>query len=179
MYMSRLDEKKGIELLLEAFSGVLHDASKPALVIAGEGDPRYIKELKQTSTRLGVDSVTHWVGFLGPDEKAAALADADIFVLPSYSENFGRAAIEAMAGGLPVIVSDQVGIHSEIEEAGAGLIVTCDAGAISAAIRRLAEDEQLRRDLGRRGQRLVRESFSLQSMSKRLVELYRDIGVIV
>ena len=88
-----------------------------------------------------------WVGFLKGESKRNALADADIFVLSSYSENFGVAVVEAMGAGLPVIVSDQVGLHRDISIAGAGLVVECSVPSLESALTTLVEDRVLRSNM--------------------------------
>ena len=96
------------------------------------------------------------VFFTGPlygDDKKSALADADVFALPSYSENFGVAVVEAMAAGLPVVISDQVGIHTEVARVGAGAVVACESGELSGALVRLLKDERMRVEMGRNGQK--------------------------
>jgi glycosyltransferase involved in cell wall biosynthesis len=108
--------------------------------------------------------------------KARALADADLFVLPSYQENFGIAAAEAMAAGLPVVVSDRVGIAEQVAEAGAGTVVPCDAAAVADAIRRAALDPEARLRAGERAARLARGRFAWEHTSRRLLELYRELG---
>ena len=84
-----------------------------ALVIAGDGDAALTESLRRSCRSLGIEKSVYWPGFLSGPAKAAALADADVFVLPSYSENFGIAVIEAMALGVPVIVTDQVGVAAK------------------------------------------------------------------
>ena len=104
LFLSRLDPKKGLELLLPAFAKVQQKIPESVLVIVGDGDPSYATQLKQLSQNLGIDHAVYWVGFLDGDEKISAFMAADVFVLPSFSENFGIAATEAMAAGLPLMM---------------------------------------------------------------------------
>ena len=101
LFLSRLDTKKGLDLLLQAFARVRGAGQNPALVVAGTGDAAFEAGLRREAARLGIDGDLHWAGFLSGADKLAALADADLFVLPSYSENFGISVVEAMAAGLP------------------------------------------------------------------------------
>jgi glycosyltransferase involved in cell wall biosynthesis len=175
IFLSRLDAKKGLDLLLPAFARVRTRYPIASLVLAGSGDAAFVARLQREAARLGIDSDVLWTGFLSGEDKWAALADADLFVLPSYSENFGVAAVEAMACGLPVVVSDQVGIHQEIAAAQAGLVVRCDVEALTAACSQLLGDAPLRTVMGRNGQVLARTSFSLEAVTKRLVNLYAEL----
>ena len=134
LFLSRLDKKKGLDLLLSAFEGVRKQCADARLVVAGSGDPDFVRSLRLRANRMNSGGDIVWAGFLEGRQKWAALADADAFVLPSYSENFGIAAAEALIMGAPVVVSDQVAIHREISDAGAGLAVPCSAPALSDAL---------------------------------------------
>ncbi len=97
------------------------------LVIAGPDNEGWGARVRTWLGEEGVLSRTTFTGMLlGPD-KFAVLRDASMFVLPSYSENFGLAVIEAMAAGLPVIISDKVNIWREVHAGGAGRVIPCDA----------------------------------------------------
>ena len=108
---------------------------------------------------------------LGPD-KLAVLRDASLFVLPSYSENFGLAVIEAMAAGLPVIISDQVNIWREVETGRAGRVIPCDAGALADQILELLADPAAAAQMGRQGRALVAAQFQWPRIARRLAEAY-------
>jgi glycosyltransferase involved in cell wall biosynthesis len=171
LFLSRFDKKKGLDLLLPAFAGVLKRHPEAILVLAGDGDPAFVAELRDQSRRLGIESAVVWTGFLSGEEKRALLADADLFVLPSYSENFGVAAVEALGAGLPAIVSDQVGIHAEISAAEAGLVVACAIAPLEAALLEILSDPRIRRRMGDNAIRLARR-FSPDAVARELVETY-------
>ena len=116
-----------------------------------------------------------FVGFLEGAQKARTFASSDIFVLPSYDENFGIAAAEAMAAGLPVVVSDQVGISPEIQEYGAGLVVQCDANSLKEGLKKLINDPELCLKMGRQGQQLVRDRYHPEVVGAKLLSLYTKI----
>lgn len=175
LFLSRLDRKKGLDLLLDAFAQVLPSRPELALVIAGAGDQGFERALRDRATHLGVQDHVLWAGFLDETEKLAALADTDVFVLPSYSENFGMAVVEALASGLPVVVSDQVAMHRDIAAAGAGVVVPCDAEALAAALLRVSSDPALRAELGSRGRQVTRERFSIEAMTAGLLRLYDQV----
>ena len=176
LFFSRIDIKKGLDLLLPAFARVRQTYPDISLVIAGNGEADFVSRLKADAAKLGVGSDVLWTGFLAGSEKQAALADAEAFVLPSYSENFGIAVIEAMAAGTPVVVSDQVGIHREIAEAAAGLVVSCNIEELAHSMIRLLADADARRMMGRNGQRLAKEKYSPEAVTRRLIEVYNGVA---
>lgn len=175
LFLSRVDEKKGIPLLFSAFARVHAADPATALIIAGSGSPGYESSLRRLTVELHVEDHVLWLGFLRGQAKAEALADADVFVLPSYSENFGVALAEAMAAGLPVIVSDRVGIHPQVSSHGAGLVTDCAVDALAEAMTRLATADDLRREMGLRGRALALSQYSIDSVTARVIAAYEEI----
>jgi glycosyltransferase involved in cell wall biosynthesis len=175
LFLSRIDPKKGLDLLLEAFVRVRSRCPDALLVLAGTGDPTWVAALKNTADRLGIAANVIWAGFLSGDDKWAALTTADVFVLPSYSENFGIALVEALACGCPVVLSDQVGIHREITRAEAGLVTPCRVEELAAAILNVLTDAALRRRMSENGVRLARQQFSLEAVSRQLAAAYAAV----
>ncbi len=175
LFLSRLDRKKGLELLLDAFSEVHRKFPAAILVITGAGEKQYVKELHRRSKKLGLSADVLWPGFLQGADKVAAFNAATVFVLPSYSENFGIAAAEALASGVPVVLSSEVALSDEVIQADAGLVTACDALAISTAIQSLLADESLCSRLAANGKRLVREQFSAKAVGESLSNLYRSL----
>jgi glycosyltransferase involved in cell wall biosynthesis len=172
LFLSRLDPKKGLDLLLPAFARVRRKYDKMVLVLAGEGPSQFVSTIRKQADYLGIGPEVLFVGFLHHDQKLAALRSADIFVLPSYSENFGIAVVEAMAAGLPVVITDQVGLCDDVSRAHAGLVVPCNVEALAQAIQLLAGDPDLRRHMGENGQRLAYQRFSQEAMAKSLLAFY-------
>lgn len=175
LFLSRLDEKKGLDLLVPAFAKVVAARPETILVIAGSGTPAFEASIRNLAQAYGIVEHVHWAGFLSNEIKAAAFSDADVYVLPSYSENFGVAPVEAMTFGLPVIVSDRVGICADIEGAGAGDVVRCDPVEIAGAILRLLREPRLRAEMGVRGTNLARERFSKEAVIHQIIRLYDGI----
>jgi len=175
LFLSRIDEKKGLDLLLAAFAHVQQQCPDTVLVLAGSGDPDFVATLRVRAAALGISSSVLWAGFLIGEQKWAALADADIFALPSYSENFGNAIVEAMAAGLPVVISDQVGIHTEIAEARAGAVVPCSVDRLAQQLLDLLADGGLRSSMGQNGRRLCRR-YSPDAVGARMLDLYNEIS---
>jgi len=174
LFLSRLDTKKGLDLLLPAFASVLRHHQDAILIIAGDGDAMFVADLKEQARQLGIDSGIIWAGFLRGEAKDLVLADADVFVLPSYSENFGVAVVEAMGAGIPVIVSDQVGIHREVSGAEAGLVVQCVREQLEIALTKMITDRQLRTKMGRNARELACQ-FAPEIVIGQLMETYAGI----
>jgi glycosyltransferase involved in cell wall biosynthesis len=176
LYLSRLDPKKNIEGLLKAFSTLEPRRNGLALLIAGAGQPSYTACLKSLADSLGLDEEVIWLGHVEGDEKAAVFAAADLFVLPSLSENFGIAAVEALRAGLPCVLGRGVAIAAEVESSGAGVSVNQDAESIARGIDILIRDAKLRRSMGERGPKLAEKAYSQSAMTERLIGLYQTIA---
>lgn len=175
LFLSRIDPKKGLDLLLPAFARLRAQQPDVALVIAGDGEREFVGTLKAEAMRLGIDADVYWPGFLDGDEKLAALADADLFVLPSYSENFGLSVVEAMASRLPVVISNEVAIHQEVAAGQAGLVTSCQVPSLTVALASLVADAGLRERLGQAGRRLVESRFSAEAMTAAVLGMYHEI----
>ena len=175
VFLSRIDPKKGLDQLIPAVAYLAHQRNDFAVVIAGSGSGTYETAIHRFAVSEGLGDNIVFTGFLQGQEKSGLLRDADIFVLPSYDENFGLAVVEALAMGVPVVISKQVGIHHEVTQYGAGIVTECHAGIIADALKRLLDNEPLRIKMGENGRRLVREKFTWEKVSKELMELYESI----
>jgi glycosyltransferase involved in cell wall biosynthesis len=175
LFLSRLHEGKNIPLLLEALA--MCEASAPGgaeLVIAGGGDQGYRGRLEAQTRALGLSAHVRFVGHVDGNEKAALLRNADVFVLPSSHENFGIAIAEAMAAGLPVIVTPGVAIAAEIREAGAGWVVPLEAHALSLALGE-AGDAAARDARSVAARRLALDRYSWDRTAHELLALYESV----
>ncbi len=176
LYLGRLNFKKGLDILSCAFGEIARTRSDVHLLLAGPDHEGYGKRVKRWLAAEGVLDRVTLCGMLTGTAKQAALRGASIFVLPSYSENFGIAVVEAMAAGLPVVISNKVNIWREVEEAGAGIVVDPQPHATAEALTALLEHPQRALAMGARGRKLARDRFSWQSAGAALVELYRAIS---
>lgn len=124
LFLGRIHEKKGVEMLIRAFAAHAESMreNSVALVIAGPDDGDYAVRMKALARELGVADQILWTGMLRDKLKWGAFRVSDAFILPSFQENFGIAVAEAAACGVPVLISDQVNIWREIEEADAGFV---------------------------------------------------------
>ncbi|MEO8558584.1 MAG: glycosyltransferase [Rhodospirillales bacterium] len=172
LFLGRLHQKKGLDLLIPALQQARAARPDLHLVLAGPDGGALADTMRSIAACNLADHVTI-AGMLRGDDKAMAFAGADFFVLPSYSENFAIAAAEAMAYGLPVIVSDQINIHPDITAAGAGLVIDCSVTSLANAIRAMAKTD--RQAMGERAQALAADKYSWPAVGKALEQLYTSV----
>lgn len=122
LFLSRIDKKKGIDLLIDAFALVLKERPDSHLVIAGDGDAAYADVMRDRAASLGLSASITWTGHLDGEMKLAAFAAAKLFVLPSSSENFGIALLEAMAAGVASVSCIEVALAADAAPARAVLL---------------------------------------------------------
>jgi glycosyltransferase involved in cell wall biosynthesis len=172
LYVGRLAPVKGVDLLLRAFGAL---PSGPRLVLVGpEADARHAAALRRLAGELGVASRVHFAGVRHAPAVREALADADLFVLPSRRECFGAAAAEAVAAGLPVVVTEEAGVAPIVRDR-AGLVVAAEPEAIAGALRRLLTDAVLRERL-RTGCDAVAAELSWDGPVAAMAGLYHDLA---
>lgn len=175
LFLSRLDAKKNLEGLLDAIPLLVRAAPGLRLLVAGDGAPDYVATLRARAEALRISGLITWAGHVEGEAKAAAFASADVFVLPSFSENFGIAAAEALAAGLPCVLGEGVAIAREVVQAQAGVAVKTDARSIADGLRRIIADSDGRMRMSSNAARLAQEHFSMQAMGEQLERLYTDI----
>jgi glycosyltransferase involved in cell wall biosynthesis len=174
LYLSRLAPKKNLEGLLDAIAQLQHELPQLRLTIAGDGDMAYVQTLRERAAALGLRDRVRWLGRVEGEAKRRAFDEADFFVLASHSENFGIAAAEALAHGLPCLLGRGVAIASDVASAGAGVSVAPEADAVAAGLR-LMIPAAARASMSAQALRLARERYSLEAMGTRLHELYSAI----
>lgn len=171
VFMSRFHEKKGLELLLEAMALKAADFD---LVLAGTGEAAYVAGLKRRVAGSGLEKRVHWLEFVTGEAKWRLLQGGDVFVLPSQSENFGIVILEAMACGLPVVVSDQVALMDEVRQHQLGHVVPREPQLLRRALDEMLEDAAGRGLIRERAPRLVMERYSWPAAAQRLADAYRE-----
>jgi glycosyltransferase involved in cell wall biosynthesis len=172
LYLSRFHPIKGLDLLLRAWSVVEKNFPQWDLMLAGYDENGYRIQLQALARSLGISQRVLFCGPLLRDEKEAAFADAEIFLLPSRSENFGLAVGEALARGLPVITTTGTP-WSSIADWGCGWYVEPNVPAITQGlVAALAQPTSKLRQMGERGRELVLTKFSIAASGKAMVDLY-------
>jgi glycosyltransferase involved in cell wall biosynthesis len=175
LFLSRIHPKKRPDLLVTALSQLAQQNYDFHLILAGTGEPDYLSYLKNSIASLGLASRISFAGFVAGEDKYLLLQGSDLFVLPSFSENFGVAVAEAMAAGLPAIVTSGIQIAPEIAAANAGLAIEGDVDSLAGAIAQLLDSPDLREKLGNNGKILARGRYSWQAIAKDLVTVYQSI----
>ena len=175
LFLSRIDEKKGLDLLINAFSSIAPEHPEVRLIICGDGDPALVTSLKQQASSMGISNCITWAGFIQGEMRLAAYVAAEMFVLPSHSENFGIALLEAMAAGLPCISTDQVALAVDAAQEQAVQLSARDPMAIKEAIHSLLMSMTQRQGLSAAARRIARRDYSLPAMGASLNQLYNDV----
>ncbi|MEO3707163.1 glycosyltransferase [Trichormus azollae] len=175
LFLSRLHYKKRPELLIQTLGELKKQKQNFHLLIAGSGQDKYVQSLHKMVASLNIKNQTSFVGFVSGYEKDLLLQGSDLFVLPTYSENFGIALAEAMVSGLPIITTPGVQIAPEIDEAEAGIIVEGEIGSLKSAIADLLKNPQLREQMGKNGRLFALQRYSWQTVAKQLVSTYQAI----
>jgi len=172
LFLSRIHEKKGCDLLLEAFAQVAGQDDRLHLLMAGPDQTGWATDLKMQAERLGIAHRISWPGMLQGDAKWGAFYAAEVFCLPSHQENFGIVVAEALACGKPVLISNKVNIWREIESDAAGFVdEDTVAGTVRSLQRWLALDTEAYALMAGRARQCFVRRFHVQQAAERLVEI--------
>ena len=172
LYLSRVHEKKGLDLLLKAFAKRNYDG---ALWIAGTGKQDYISQLKQRTHELNISKNCHFIGHVEGEVKLALLKHADLFALSSHSENFGISVLEAMAYSLPPLVSTEVALSRSIADEEIGLVCELNVTDIAEKLSFANDNRDAIKSMGARAAKYAKNHHSWQSTAKQLKRLYDSI----
>ncbi len=175
LFLSRLDEKKGLDLLIPAIVRLTTRFPDLRLVIAGAGDRRFSDWLQRFIERNGAGHVATCVGFVAGPDKADAFAAADLFALPSRNENFGIVVVEAMHAGVPVLISDNVYLSGDLEAAEAVRVCAAEGESVEMAIGYLLDNESERMRLASAGRDVAHRHFNPAAATRKLIDVYRCV----
>ena len=176
LFLSRIDPKKGCDLLIEAFAKVAVTRD-PALdlVMAGPDSIGWIRKLRNSAADLGVEDRIHWPGMLKGDQKWGAFRASEAFVLPSHQENFGMVIVEAMACGKPVLTTDKVNTWREVLDSGAGIIEADDLEGITRLLEQfLGLSSEEKKAMGQRSRQGFVEKFAIGTKGSRMMQAIRS-----
>lgn len=174
LFLSRINIKKGLDMLLPAFSALLKERNDCVMVMAGPDDG-YLKETQDFITQHKLESKILLVGMLTGTEKLAAFADANIFALPSYSEGFSIATLEALISGVPSLLSDRVGFGPAIKETNAAHLVDLNVESIKYGLVKLLDNQAYAEELAQNGKNLVRSRYDIKIVAKQLLAQFEKI----
>lgn len=170
LFMSRLHPKKGLDYLIPALGKRVEQ--RFTFVLAGSGSPEYEATIDTLLHSVGIRDRTYRSGFVSGEMKDLLLQGADLFALTSHSENFGIALLEALAAGLPVVVTPGVALASLVERHQLGYIPELEVGAIASAIQDFLNHPQAAKEMGEHARQLIFENFTWDSIAVKLLKVY-------
>ena len=168
LFLSRINWKKGLDRLLKAWQ-MIPDLK---LIIAGNDDEGYQSTLQALALTLGIEDRVEFIGAVSDEHKWALYENAQLFVLPSYSENFGNVVAEAMAMGCPVVITPEVGIAPIVRAAGAGVICDGEPDLLAQTILHLSADAASRAKMGAAGRACAEASLSWNGIAAEMEAEY-------
>jgi glycosyltransferase involved in cell wall biosynthesis len=177
MNIGRLSHKKGLDRLIEAFASVLDTCPSAELSIVGPDDEGLERSLKSLAAERGFLERISFPGLLTGEDLLSATAAADVWTLPSHTENLGLVVLEALAARRAVVITPDVNIASDLREAGGAIVVPADDPAVfGGAIARLLADPVARNQVALNGQQFALR-FSHHEIAPRLRDMYeRAVG---
>lgn len=170
LFLGRINWKKGLDRLIRA----LPEIPECRLVVAGNDEEHYQAELEALAVRTRVHERISFVGPVYGEDKVALFRRTLLLVLPSYSENFGNAALEAMAAGCPVVVTPEVGMADIVRDSGAGMVLAGEPATLAAGIRSLIDDRMALKRMGERGREFVAHRYTWESVCIQMEEAYKQ-----
>ena len=175
LFLGRLHPKKGLDLLIPAFEMIRRRIADAQLAIVGPENDRFGQQVRAWVAERGLTEAVHFIGHLDGADVIQAYVDADVFVLPSYTENFGMTVVEAMACALPVVISDQVNIHAEVAQSGAGLVTRCDAAEVAGTVAEILKDPDRSIAMGQAGRSAAQMQYSWPGIVATLSQEYEQV----
>jgi glycosyltransferase involved in cell wall biosynthesis len=169
LFFGRLHEIKGIEHLLTAFKKIAQNSDNSYLIFVG-ADSGYLEKINQFKFENQLNNRILYFGLADNTIKVQVLIDADLFVLPSYSESFSIATIEAMAASVPIVVSDFTGLSKLIKEYQTGLIAEITADSLAKNIEYLLKNTELAQKMGKNGREIVKNQLTIEKVAKPLMD---------
>ena len=171
LFLGRLHPKKGCDTAIEALAG-MSKRDNVVLVFAGPDQVGWQRQLQTRATALGLAANVVFTGMLDGETKQAVLAAADALILPSHQENFGISVIEALAAGVPVLISNRINIWREIESDRAGYVANDDVGGTRSLLERWIETpSELWAAMGRNARQCFARRFEINRAVNSLLEI--------
>ncbi|NEQ86936.1 MAG: glycosyltransferase, partial [Moorea sp. SIO2I5] len=144
-------------------------------ILAGSGEPDYEEQLKSLLVETGLHSRTHLVGFVKGESKDLLLQGSNLFALTSHSENFGISVLEALAVGLPVLVTPGVALAYVVEKHQLGYVTELDVNAIASAIENYFKSPQQTKAMGDRARQFILANYTWDKIAVKLSQVYQAI----
>ena len=173
LFISRVDRKKGIELLLKAVQ-LLKEQVPVSLTVIGGGDEDYVEELKQLATSLAISELIIWKGAVEWRAKFDDILNADLLVLPSYNENFANIILETLYAGRPVILTKYVGLHDYVSANNMGWVIDTNPEEIATAVKEYASNKTLWQDKSVKMHQQILKDFNQRALAEKYINQYKE-----
>ena len=147
-----------------------------SLTMAGDGEAGYTEQLKQLSRNCGIENEIKWIGWVNTEQRLTAFEAADLFVLTSHNENFAISVIESLAVGIPVLVSQHVGLSDYIIEKNLGWICDTTVKSIQSTLTQAYLEDDERERIADVGPNQIRTDFARSVLAKRYISMYRQVN---
>jgi glycosyltransferase involved in cell wall biosynthesis len=174
IFLSRIDKKKGLELLFEALAKL---KLKYHLTIAGTGPDSYIVKLKELARNLGIENGISWIGQVDREAKYTVLSSHHLFVLASSNENFGNVVLESLSVGTPVLITEQVGLSGYVRQSGLGWVCKQDPYDLARHITDISASRETLREINKKAAAQVRADFETLALVSCYQNYYKNCSV--
>lgn len=173
-FLGRLHQHKALDVFIHAFSSVVKLHPKAILLLVGPDDG-HESALCSLVKDLQLNHCVRFLGFVNSDKRRLLLAASDVLELVTWGENFGYTAVEAMAAGIPVLLSEHVGICREVEADGAGYVVPVQKDAIAAKLKEMLSNPRRLKEMGKSAYVSARRCYGMKQVAKLMGTAYEDI----
>ena len=174
LFLGRIQQKKGLDILAQAFGNLVRTRHDVRLVVAGPDEDNTLTEIKTILKSQGALEKAVFPGMLTGEHKLEALSAADIFTLTSYSEGFSVALLEALSAGLPLVITDECNFP-EVGDSRAGFVVRPNDSETASALMSLLDSADLRREMSENARRLVRSNYTWERIAEKMFTLYENV----
>jgi len=174
LFLGRIQQKKGLDILAQAFGNLARTRDDVRLVVAGPDEDNTLTEVKTILKSHGALEKAVFPGMLTGEQKLEALSAADIFALTSYSEGFSVALLEALSAGLPLVITDECNFP-EVGDSRAGFVVRPNDSETASALMSLLDSADLRREMSENARRLVRSNYTWERIAEKMFTLYENV----
>ena len=174
LFLGRIQQKKGLDILAQAFGNLARTRDDVRLVVAGPDEDNTLTEVKTILKSHGALEKAVFPGMLTGEQKLEALSAADIFALTSYSEGFSVALLEALSAGLPLVITDECNFP-EVGDSRAGFVVRPNDSETASAVMSLLDSADLRREMSENARRLVRSNYTWARIAEKMFTLYENV----
>jgi glycosyltransferase involved in cell wall biosynthesis len=172
IFLSRIEEKKGLELLFDALSLLDIDWQ---LTIAGSGKKEYVEGLQIKAQSLKLDHRINWIGQVSDQNKYELMAKHDLLVLTSFNENFANVVIESLSIGTPVLVSDKVGLSDYVSKQQLGWICKLNVNDIKEMLLNAFHDQEARKKIKQSAPEIIKKDFDDRALVNRYLDMYKRL----